>query len=442
MTDQTQSPGGLPTPDASRTLETGSAAQPHSRRSSGKWVWLLVLAMAGAAAYYYWPQLSASVGLTPAPAKQGGGGPGGRGPGVTPVLAEKAVRGQIGDYITGMGNVTPIYTTTIKSRVDGELMQVNYKEGDLVQKGASLVEIDPRPYQALLEQAQGALTRDQALLENAKVDVSRYADLLKQNAVPEQQYSTQKALVAQYEGIVKTDQGQIDSAQLNITYCHITAPISGQIGLRLVDPGNMVHASDANGLVVITQIQPISVIFPIAEDHLPDVLPQIRAGKTPPVEAWDRDQTKKLGEGVLSTIDNQIDQTTGTVRLRATFPNSDGGLFPNQLVYARLLIQEKGGVTLIPTAAIQRSAASTYVYLVKPDSTVTVREISIGISEGEQSEVLSGLAPGDQVVMTGVDKLSEGSRVNVQGSGPGRGAGGRQGRGGAPPPGRSGGSTQ
>jgi multidrug efflux system membrane fusion protein len=209
-----------------------------------------------------------------------------------------------------------------------------------------------------------------------------------------------------------------------------------------VDPGNIVHATDANGLLVITQIRPISVIFPIAEDHLPQVLPQLRAGKTPPVEAWDRDQTHKLADGVLATIDNQIDQTTGTVRLRATFPNTDDELFPNQLVYARLLVEEKSGVTLIPTAAIQRTTTSTYVYLVKPDSTVTVREISVGISEGDQSEILSGLAPGDMIVMTGVDKLNEGSRVNVQGSGAGQGSGGSQGRGPGIPSGRSGGSTQ
>jgi multidrug efflux system membrane fusion protein len=298
-------------------------------------------------------------------------------------------------------------------------MEIRYKEGDIVQKGASLVQIDPRPYQVQLEQAQGAQIRDQALLDNAKVDLNRYDGLLKQNAIPEQQYATQKALVAQYEGVVRADQGQIDSAKLNLVYCNITAPISGRIGLRLVDPGNIVHAADTTGLLVIAQIQPISVIFPVAEDQLPLILPRFRGGQKLRVDAWDRDQTHKLASGTLVTLDNQIDQTTGTVRLRADFPNADDALFPNQFVYARLLVQEKGGVTLLPTAAIQRTTTSTYVYLVKPDSTVTVREITVGTTEGDQSQILSGLQPGDAAVMTGVDKLNEGTKVSVQVQGQG-----------------------
>lgn len=369
------------------------------------------------AAYYVWPRVSGAAGNVPAAASdanKGGGGRGGRGPGVVPVVAVKATRGSIGQYITGLGNVTPIYTVTVKTVVDGQLMEIRYKEGDIVQKGASLVQIDPRPYQVQLEQAQGAQIRDQALLDNAKVDLNRYDGLLKQNAIPEQQYATQKALVAQYEGVVRADQGQIDSAKLNLVYCNITAPISGRIGLRLVDPGNIVHASDTTGLLVIAQIQPISVIFPVAEDQLPLILPRFRGGQKLRVDAWDRDQTHKLASGTLVTLDNQIDQTTGTVRLRADFPNADDALFPNQFVYARLLVQEKGGVTLLPTAAIQRTTTSTYVYLVKPDSTVTVREITVGTTEGDQSQILSGLQPGDAAVMTGVDKLNEGTKVSVQ----------------------------
>jgi multidrug efflux system membrane fusion protein len=275
------------------------------------------------------------------------------------------------------------------------------------------VEIDPRPYQVQLTQAEGQLIRDQALLDNARIDLDRYQTLLTQNAVPEQQLATQKALVQQDEGAVKTDQGQIDSAKLNLVYCHITAPITGRVGLRLVDPGNIVHAADTNGLLVITQIQPISVIFPIAEDQLPVVLQKMRAGERLGVDAYDREK-KKLATGWLTTLDNQIDPTTGTVKIRATFDNKDNALFPNQFVNARLLVEVKHGVTLVHTAAVQRNSQTTYVYLVKSDSTVTVRPITVGTTEGDDAEVSSGLAPGDVVVMTGVDKLQEGSKVRVQ----------------------------
>ncbi len=371
-----------------------------------------------------WPLVTGASRGSPskaAGANEGGGGRGGRGFGAIPVVAVKATRGNIGEYVTGLGNVTPIYTVTVKTVVDGQLMEVHYKEGDIVQQGAPLVEIDPRPYQVQLEQAEGALLRDQALLANAKVDLSRYAELVKTDAIPEQQYATQQALVAQDEGVVKADQGQIDSAKLDLVYCHITAPITGRVGLRLVDPGNIVHATDTNGLLVIAQIQPISVIFPVSEDDLPLILPRFRAGQKLEVDAWDRDQTHKLAAGTLVTMDNEIDPTTGTVRLRADFPNTDSVLFPNQFVYARLLVDEKRGVTLIPTAAIQRTTTNTYVWLVKPDSTVTVRDITVGTTEGDQSQILSGLEPGDEAVMTGVDKLNEGAKVNAQLQGQGRG---------------------
>jgi multidrug efflux system membrane fusion protein len=329
------------------------------------------------------------------------------------VVAAKTRKGDIGVYITGLGAVTPIYTVTVKSRVDGQLMRVLYKEGDFIHQGDLLVEIDPRPFEVQLTQAEGQLIKDQALLDNARIDLDRYQTLLTQNAIPEQQLATQKALVQQDEGAVKSDQGQIDSAKLNLVYCHITAPITGRVGLRLVDPGNIVHASDTNGLLVITQIQPISVIFPIAEDQLPDVLRKIRAGERLGVDAYDREK-KKLATGWLTTLDNQIDPTTATVKIRATFDNKDNALFPNQFVNARLLVEEKHGVTLVHTAAVQRNSQTTYVFLVKPDSTVTVRPIAIGTTEGDDAEVSSGLSPGDVVVMTGVDKLQEGSKVRVQ----------------------------
>jgi multidrug efflux system membrane fusion protein len=346
-----------------------------------------------------------------------------------PVVGAKAHRGNIPVYFTGLGAVTPIYTVTVRSRVDGELMQVYYKEGDLVHKGDPLVEIDPRPYQVQLSQAEGQLIKDQAVLENSRVDLARYKTLLTQNAVPEQQVVTQQALVTQNEGIVKTDQAMIDSAKLNIIYCHITAPITGRIGLRLVDPGNIVHAADTNGLLVITQIQPMSVIFTLPEDQLPEVLRRLRLGQHLRVEADDR-SNNKLAEGVLETVDNQIDPTTGTLRLRANFGNKDNALFPNQFVNVRLLVQLKQGVTLLPSAAIQRNSQTTYVFLVKPDSTVTVRPIATGTVEGDETEVTSGLSPGDTVVMTGVDKLQEGTKVAVHfGNAP---EGAPRGRGNAP----------
>lgn len=346
-----------------------------------------------------------------------------------PVVGAKAHRGNIPVYFTGLGAVTPIYTVTVRSRVDGELMQVYYKEGDLVHKGDPLVEIDPRPYQVQLSQAEGQLMKDQSQLENSRVDLARYKTLLTQNAVPEQQVVTQQALVTQNEGIVKTDQAMIDSAKLNIIYCHITAPITGRIGLRLVDPGNIVHAADTNGLLVITQIQPMSVIFTLPEDQLPEVLRRLRLGQHLRVEADDR-SNNKLAEGVLETVDNQIDPTTGTLRLRANFANKDNALFPNQFVNVRLLVQLKQGVTLLPSAAIQRNSQNTYVFLVKPDSTVTVRTITTGTVEGDETEVTSGLSPGDAVVMTGVDKLQEGTKVAVHfGNAP---EGAPRGRGNAP----------
>jgi multidrug efflux system membrane fusion protein len=415
---------------------------PPQRPRSGKgWLWLLVLLAAAAAiAYYYWPKpgTGGNPGTGNAPPTAGSAGRGGRGAGITPVVAARTKKGDIAVYVEALGNVTALSTVTIKSRVDGQLMEVKYKEGDIVQKGAPLVEIDTRPYQAALEQAEGALLRDQALLDNANVDLSRYAGLLKQNAIPEQQYATQKALVAQEEGVVKNDQGQIDAAKVNLVYCHIASPITGRVGLRLVDPGNIVHATDSTGLIVVTQIQPISVVFTIPEDKLQSVLPRYFAGQKLSVEAWDRDagtfsdMRKKIATGTLATIDNEIDQTTGTLRLRANYPNTDGKLFPNQFVNVRLLVETKHGVVLIPSGAVQITTDNKYVYLVKPDNTVTVRNITAGTTEGDQTEVVSGLDAGDVVVMQGVDKLNEGSKVvvTIAGEQPAGGRGGQGGQGG------------
>ena len=419
---------------------------PEAPRKSGKgWIWLILLIAAAAAAYYYWPKgTPAEAGTTP-PAPSGRKG---RGGGLAPVVAVKASRGNIGVYIDALGSIVPLNTVTVKSRVDGQLMAIHYKEGDLVEKGQPLIELDERPFRVALEQAEGQLARDTALLGNARVDLARYQTLLAQNAIPEQQLATQKALVEQYGGTVKIDQGAIDSAQLNITYCRIAAPISGKIGLRLVDPGNIVHASDPNGLLVITQMQPISAIFPVPEDSLPPVARRFRAGQTLTVEAWDRDKTHKIAVGTLATMDNQIDPTTGTLKMRALYENKDFSLYPNQFVNNRLLVEEKHGVILLPSAAIQRTSSTIYVWLLKPDSTVTVRSITIGTTEGEQTEITSGLEAGDSVIMTGVDKLNEGSKVNVAGGdGGGRGRGGPPSDGGEPGQsgrrgGRSGGKRQ
>jgi multidrug efflux system membrane fusion protein len=342
------------------------------------------------------------------------GGAPGRNFGAVPVVAVPAVKGDIGVYFPGLGIVTPIHTVSVRSQIAGYLMQVLYKEGQLVNKGDPLAEIDPRPYQVMLENAEAGLARDQATLDNAKVDLQRYQTLVPLRAVPEQQLATQTSLVKSTEGVVKADQAQIDTAKLDLVYCHITAPITGRVGLRLVDPGNYVTPTDATGLVVITQIEPISVIFPLPEDQLPVVMERERAGARLQVEAYDRANTKKMATGWLDTVDNQIDPTTGTVKLRANFDNRDGALFPNQFVNAKLLVQEKRGVTLIPTAAVQRNSQRTYVFLVKPDSTATIQTITIGTSEGDESEVTSGLKPGDEVVMTGVDRLQEGTKVRLQ----------------------------
>ncbi len=343
----------------------------------------------------------------------------GAGAGAIPVVGVTAEKGDIGVILTGLGSVTPIYTVTVKTRVDGELTKVLYKEGQFVKKGQLLVEIDPRPFAVQLTQAQGQLAKDQASLDNARIDLKRYEDLAPHNAIPEQQVATQRALVQQNEGAVKADEGTIAASKLNLLYCEVKAPFDGRVGLRLVDPGNIVHASDSTGLLVITQVQPISVIFTLSEEQVRAVLQKMRSGVQLAVTALDRDQKQVIAKGVLSSVDNQIDPTTGTLKLRATFDNKKLELFPSQFVNVQLLVEEKKGVTLVNSAAIQRNSTNTYVYIVKPDSSVTVRNIAVGTSQDNRTQIASGLNPGDTVVMTGVDKLQEGSKVNVhiQGAG-------------------------
>jgi multidrug efflux system membrane fusion protein len=328
-----------------------------------------------------------------------------------PVAVTPAVQQDFPVYLSGLGSVTAFNTVNVKSRVDGELVQVNFREGQLVNKGDLLILIDPRPYEVQLAQAQAQLYKDQASLRDAQLNYQRFKDLLQvSGAMSQQQVDTQKATADQFEGAVRADQATIDNAKLQITYCHITAPVSGRIGLRLVDAGNIVHATDQNPMLVITQIQPISVIFTLPQDSLPVVAHKMKQG-TLSVDAYSRDDQTKLATGTLLTIDNQIDQTTGTGRLKATFDNRDGVLWPNQFVNIRLLLDVKKNITVVPSVAVQRGPQGTFVYVVKADKSVEARPVTVAMSQSNQSAIATGLQPGDIVVTDGQDKLQNGAKV-------------------------------
>jgi multidrug efflux system membrane fusion protein len=332
-------------------------------------------------------------------------------PATVPVGVATAAQRDVPVYLKGLGSVTASNTVSVRSRVDGQLTQINFKEGQNVNAGELLAVIDPRPYQTALDQAQANLFRDQAQLKDAQLNYERFKSLLDESgAVSQQQVDTQKATANQLEGVVRSDQAAIDNAKLNLTYSHITAPIGGRIGLRLVDAGNMVHATDANPLLVITQLRPIAVLFTLPEDSLPTVAQHMRAGPLS-VEAYSRDDQTKLATGSLLTIDNQIDQTTGTGKLKAMFDNQDGALWPNQFVNVRLLLETHKDATVIPSVAIQNGPQGSYVFVVKPDKTVEVRQVTVSFTQNNAASISAGLAPGDIVVTDGQDKLKAGSMV-------------------------------
>jgi multidrug efflux system membrane fusion protein len=380
--------------------------------------WALIVAALVLLALLAWLLTPSKAARTPPGGRFAGGGP-------MPVVVASARSGEMPITLIGLGTVTPIATVTVQSQISGQIVHIAFKEGQTVKAGDPLIQIDPRPYQVTLEQAEGALSRDKALLANARVDLDRYQTLFAQDSIAEQQLATQKSLVAQYEGNVRTDQGQIDAAKLNLTYCHIVSPITGRVGLEQVTVGNYVTPAEPNGLVVVTQLQPITVVFPLPEDDIPPLLKQMRAGATLPVTAWDKTNTQRLATGTLQSIDSQIDTTTGTIRLKAIFPNDDQSLFPQQFVNVVLLLDTLHNATLIPQAGVQRGAPGTYVYVVNADQTVSVRSVTLGPGDATNVSVTQGLALGETVVVDGADKLKDGAKVLVRQRGGGTAAPGQ-----------------
>jgi multidrug efflux system membrane fusion protein len=341
-----------------------------------------------------------------------GGGAGGMNQ-PQPVHVATVTQGEMPVVLNALGTVTPLANVTVRTQLSGTLQTVAFQEGQMVKKGDLLAQVDPRPYQINLANAEGTLAKDMALLQTARLDLKRYQTLLTQDSIASQQVDTQASLVKQYEGQVRADQANIDTFKLDLIYARITAPVSGRVGLRQVDAGNYVTPGDTNGVVVITQLQPISVIFTTSEDNLPAILKQLHAGTKMSVTAYDRSNTTSLEAGYLETLDNQIDTTTGTVKLRATFQNDEGLLFPNQFVNTRLLVNVVKNAVIVPTSSVLNGSMGAFVYVVKPDSTVTVRAVKVGPVDGERTSIASGLQVGERVVIDGSDRLKEGAKITI-----------------------------
>ncbi|AYY96817.1 MdtA/MuxA family multidrug efflux RND transporter periplasmic adaptor subunit [Burkholderia multivorans] len=393
---------------------------------------LAVVVIGGLLWWHPWSRTPAGKPAAGSAASSAGGGHRGRGGPAAmanvpqPVQVAAATRGEMPVVLSALGTVTPLANVTVKTQLSGYLQSVAFKEGQIVKKGDLLAQIDPRPYQVALENAEGTLARDQALLATARLDLKRYRTLLSQDSIASQTVDTQASLVKQYEGTVKTDQAAVDSAKLNLTYARIVAPVSGRVGLRQVDPGNYVTPGDTNGIVVITQLQPMSVIFTTSEDNLPQILKQVNAGQKLSVTAYNRNNTIPLETGSLETLDNQIDTSTGTVKLRATFDNKEGLLFPNQFVNTRLLVDVIRDATIVPTSAVLTGSIGQFVYIVKPDNTVTVRKVKVGPVDGERTSIVDGVAVGERVVTDGSDRLREGAKISIPADQP-KGASGAHG---------------
>jgi membrane fusion protein, multidrug efflux system len=396
------------TPSSTTTYSPGSQGAAKSRW----WAWVLLLVVV-VGVFWYYRGRNSQADVAGAGGKGPGGAPGMGAPGsfVVPVVVATASKGDLPVFLNGLGNVTAFNTVTVRSRVDGQIVKINFVEGQNVAAGQALVEIDPRPYQVQLEQAEGQLAKDQAQLKDVQVDYERFKLLFNEGVIPKQQLDTQQAQVGTFEGAIKADNATIDNAKLQIMYSHITAPISGRVGLRLVDMGNMVHATDTNGLLVITQLQPIATLFSLPQDQLPQVMARMKKGAPIVVEAYDRDNTTKLASGKLLTIDNQIDTTTGTYKLKAVFDNTMNELFPNQFVNVHLLVDTKKNIVLVPTTAILRGPQGTYVFAVGSDNTVKIHIVTLAETNGNITGLASGLNPGDVVVTDGQDKLQDGSKV-------------------------------
>jgi multidrug efflux system membrane fusion protein len=382
------------------------------QKSGSGWIsWLVVLALMGGGGWYYYKNFWNAPAAASTSGKKGGKN---KGSGAVPVVLASVSRGDMPVYLRGLGSVLAFNTVTVHSRVDGQLMNVGFKEGQFVKEGDLLAVIDPRPYEVMLEQAEGQLAHDKAALSDLQLNYERFKSLYKDGVIPKQQLDTQLSQVGTFEGSIKSDQGQIDNAKLQLVYCKINSPITGRVGLRLVDPGNIVHAADATGMLVITQMQPIAVTYNLPQDSLPVVYKKLRNGEELVVEAFDSSNTNKIATGKLLTIDNQIDPTTGTYKLKAQFPNEDHALFPNQFVNVRMRVDTEHGLTITPAAAIQRGPAGNYVFLAE-DKKAKVHPVTVAITEGETVGVSNGLSVGDMVVVDGIDKLEDGTSITDTG---------------------------